>query len=162
MVVIVEEIDYTKPRVDNIPLHIDDRGSVYCIVDNMDLDFYNIKRSYVVRNWQLGTVRAWHGHSKASTYIHVIKGTAKIYAKKMNEGDEPYIQNPETFCATLSAAKPQTFYVPPGWYNGTMTLQEDTRILVFSTLTFNEVQQDDFRQQVSKEELDTIWKVASR
>jgi len=152
MVLIVKEIDWTKPRVNDIPLHLDDRGSVYCVFDHLDMS--KIKRSYVVRNWQPGTVRGWHGHSKAATYIHVIKGTSKVCAKKM-DGDE-------IFSATISAAKPQLFYVPPGWYNGTMTLQEDTRILVFSTLTFNEVKNDDIRKEVTKEELDTIWKVANR
>jgi dTDP-4-dehydrorhamnose 3,5-epimerase-like enzyme len=146
----------TKPRIIDQPLHIDDRGSVYCIFDN--LDFFNIKRTYLVRNWRTGVVRAWHGHKEAATYIHVIKGTAKIAAKKMQEGESSI----EVFVRTLSGAKPQLFYVPPGWYNGTMTLQEDTRILVFSTLTFCEVKEDDHRQTVSEEEMDQIWKVTNR
>ena len=159
--VIVEEIDYTKPRVDDIPLHLDDRGSVYCVFDYMNSDWNNIKRSYVVRNWQVGTVRAWHGHKEAATHIHVIKGTAKIAAKKIYTPDakQPW---PEPFIVTLSAAKPQLFYVPPGWYNGTMTLQEDTRILIFSTLSFNEIQKDNFRQDTTKEEMKALWKVANR
>lgn len=158
--VITEEIDWTKPRIDDIPIHLDDRGSVYCVFDY--LDFYKIKRSYVIRNWQSGTIRAWHGHKEAATYIHVIKGTAKIAARRIDATHQPIILGDNTIVATLSSLKPQLFYVPPGWYNGTMTLQEDTRILVFSTLSFNEVKADDYRKDISLDDNSAIWKVANR
>ena len=141
-----------KPRVIDIPVHVDDRGSVYGAFD--ELDRAGIKRTYVIRNWQPGTIRAWHGHKKAGTYIHPIKGTAKICALKMNEND--------FFSATISAAKPQLFYIPPGWYNGTMTLQEDTRLLVYSTLTLDEVKNDDERKSLTELERLNIWKVRDR
>lgn len=141
-----------KPEIITVPLHLDDRGSVYCSFDHLIENL--IQRTYVVRNWQPGTIRAWHGHKEAATYIHIIKGTAKVAAKQMDGND--YL------VATLSSLKPQLFYIPPGWYNGTMTLQEDTRILIYSTLTFDEVKHDDFRQQVTEEDMDKIWKVVNR
>lgn len=156
-----------KPSVIDIPIHVDDRGSVYGAFD--DMDKFGIKRTYVVRNWQSGTIRAFHGHMKAATYIHVIKGTAKICALKIKpesdidtSGDLGGPTSQETFIMTLSAAKPQLFYIPPGWYNGTMTLQEDTRLLVYSTLTLKEVKNDDFRKAVTEEERRHVWSVIDR
>jgi dTDP-4-dehydrorhamnose 3,5-epimerase len=144
-----------RPRVIDIPLHVDDRGSVYGAFD--ELDKAGIRRTYVVRNWQCETIRAWHGHMKAGTYIHPIKGTAKIAALEISlDGERDFL------VSTLSAAKPQLFYIPPGWYNGTMTLQEDTRLLVYSTLTLAEVKSDDMRKEVTDQELKDIWKVKNR
>ena len=148
----VKGTDLTKPQIIDINVHLDDRGSVYGAFDN--LDWHKIKRTYVVRNWQAGTIRAWHGHFKAATYIHVIKGTAKVAAKHMDTSD--------VVVGTLSSLKPQLFYVPPGWYNGTMTLQEDTRLLIYSTLTLEKVKEDDEREEVTQEDLNKIWKVIHR
>lgn len=149
------------PEIIDVPLHLDDRGTVYCVMDCIDEK--KIKRTYVVRNWRTGLIRAWHGHKKADTFIHVIKGTAKICAMKIPEFGTP-INSPigKHKVATLSGAKPQLFYIPAGWYNGTMTLQEDTRILVYSTLTFKEVKQDDFRKELTEKEVNEIWKVKFR
>lgn len=151
-----------EPTVIDIPLHVDDRGTVYGAFDN--LDKAGIKRTYVIRNWQIGTIRAWHGHKKAGTYLHVIKGAAKIAAVKIDKRNHELFDFQEDFykIATLSAAKPQLFYVPPGWYNGTMTLTEDTRILVYSTLTLDEVKSDDIRQNLVGFERENLWKVKDR
>lgn len=142
-----------EPRVIDIPVHIDDRGSVYGVFD--ELIENSIQRTYVIRNWKSGTIRAWHGHYNAATYIHPIKGTAKIAA--MNIANESKV-----VIATLSAAKPQLFYIPPGWYNGTMTLQEDTRLLCYSTLTLSEVKNDDIRKELTEEEKSGLWNVRDR
>jgi dTDP-4-dehydrorhamnose 3,5-epimerase-like enzyme len=152
-----------QPQIIDIPLHIDDRGSVYCIMDN--LQDKKIERTYVVRNWRPGLIRAWHGHKLAETFIHVIKGVAKVCAMKIddaNQGNPLYSKAREFKIVTLSGAKPQLFWVPAGWYNGTMTLQDDTRILVYSTLTFNQVKLDDFRKKLTDEEVVEIWRVENR
>lgn len=157
-----------EPRVIDIPIHVDDRGSVYGVLD--DLIEKGIQRTYVIRNWQPGTIRAWHGHLQAGTYIHPIKGTAKIVALRIEpkpaggidlRGDMRLAPQ-KTFSATLSAAKPQLFYIPPGWYNGTMTLQEDTRLLCYSTLTLSEVKDDDVRKGLTEEEKYRLWNVRDR
>jgi len=149
-----------RPIIIDIPVHVDDRGSVYGAFDN--LDRFGIKRTYVIRNWQHGTIRAWHGHMKAGTFIHPIKGTAKICALEILSEEEQISREPEVVGATLSAAKPQLFYIPPGWYNGTMTLQEDTRLLCYSTLSLEEVKDDDVRKKITSAEKKSIWNVRDR
>jgi len=146
-----------QPEVVYFPLYVDDRGSVYCPVDNIgnhEIQF-DISRTYVIQNWNSGLIRAWHGHKKGWTGIHVIKGTAKIAARRM---DNPA----EVTVATLSDRKPGIIWIPPGWYNGTVTLEEDTRMLVYSTLSFEEVKKDDHRMKVSDEDINIIFGVENR
>lgn len=139
------------PEVFDIPVHQDDRGFVYCVRDNMFDDM--IQRTYVVENHSKGLVRAWHGHRKADTYMHVIQGVVKIAAMNM-ENDE------DITCAVLTDRRPQMFYIPAGFYNGAMSLTDNTKILVYSTLTFDKVKSDDYRENWKVN--GDIWRVENR
>jgi len=140
-----------KPVLIDIPLHQDDRGSVYCALDHLHTK--GVKRIYMVENFTRGRIRAWHGHRKAGTYMHVIRGACKIAAMNMDK-------HIDVTSAVLTECKPQIFYVPPGYYNGAMSLTDGTKILIFSTLTFDEVKNDDERQHYSI--MGETWKVENR
>lgn len=139
------------PDVVDIPIYTDDRGYVYCARDCMDLD--EIKRTYIVENFNKGMVRAWHGHKAARTFMHVLSGSVKLAAMKMD--DESNV-----FTAVLTGRKPQLFYVPAGYYNGAMSLTDGTKILVYSTLNFNDVKKDDFREKHTVR--GDLWEVINR
>jgi len=146
--------DFIKPdgpAVLTTVLHQDDRGFVYCPMDN--LDKLGIKRTYFVENHQTGRIRAWHGHREADTYIHVLVGAVKAAAMNMDNTTNFKVM-------VLSDRKPQVLYVPAGWYNGTMSLSPNTKLIVYSTLSFEEVKGDDhrLRPRVNKE----IWTVENR
>lgn len=141
-----------RPRVIEVPLHIDDRGSVYGAFDKMNE--VQIKRTYVVENHQSEFVRAWHGHQVADTYIHVISGVAKIAAVNM-------LNHNDITVATLSAHKPALFYIPGGFYNGAQNLVQGTKLLVYSTLTMEEVKADNFRLKWDDIKTD-IWEAVYR
>lgn len=140
-----------KPEIIDIPLFQDDRGYVYCAMDNL-ID-KGIKRTYVVENFSMGLLRAWHGHKKADTYMHVISGAAKVAALNMDDYRDVTIN-------VLTARKPQLFYVPAGYYNGAMSLEDNTKIFVYSTLTFQQVKDDDVR--MSHKIQKGIWEVKFR
>lgn len=141
-----------KPQIIYRDLYIDDRGYVYGAFDN--LDRYNIKRTYVVENFIRHTIRAWHGHKKADTYIHVIKGSAKVAAVKIDD-------NKESTVHIMSYKKPSLFYVPAGYYNGAMSLENNTILLIYSTITLEECKNDDWRKKHDSLHPD-IWKVEQR
>jgi dTDP-4-dehydrorhamnose 3,5-epimerase-like enzyme len=130
-----------RPDINECPVYFDDRGSVYCALDNMVRD--KVQRTYVVRNWRAGLIRAWHGHRAAWTGMHVIKGAAKLVARHMDEATD-------ITSVVLSDKNPGVFWIPPGYYNGSMTLEDDTRILVYSTLTFDDVKSDDYRAELTE------------
>jgi len=140
-----------RPGVTHLPTHIDDRGSVFCVMDWMHTK--GIKRTYTVTNFSKGMIRAWHGHKEAHTYMHVVSGAVKIAA--LNMANDEDLES-----AVLTGEKPQIFYVPPGFYNGAISLTDNTKIMVYSTLTFDEVKNDNYRESYNVR--GDIWEVKNR
>tara|TARA_R110000765_G_scaffold426455_1_gene542143 strand:+ start:1532 stop:1951 length:420 start_codon:yes stop_codon:yes gene_type:complete len=116
-------------------LAVDDRGTVSFV---NDFDFKNVKRFYQVTNHRRGFIRAWHGHENEAKYVYVAKGSAKVAAVQ-EEGEEPTVR-------VLSDKTPSVLYIPPGYYNGFQTLEEDTIIMFFSTASLDESLGDDMRK----------------
>jgi len=133
-----------ETKIINGGLSVDDRGSVTFI---NDFNFSDVKRFYVVENHRSGFIRAWHGHEKEGKYVFVVKGTALIGAVDMNsESPKKYI---------LSDRSPKILYIPPGHANGFKTLEEDTRIIFYSTSTLQDSLGDDIRFPFDRWD---IWK----
>jgi len=150
-----------KPFVDMAELYVDDRGTVYCPFDhNGDGDVGEIKRTYVVHNWEKGRIRAWHGHREGWTGLHVIHGAAKIVAIPIGCYTQDEVNLQET--VVLSDKRPGIFWVPPGWYNGHMSLEDNTKILVYSTHTFEEVKEDDVRRKLHQFDFGNFFEVKNR
>jgi len=62
-----------KPRLIRGGAHIDDRGVVtFC----NDFDMSEIKRWYMLENYEQGYVRAWHGHIKEAKWVVCVSGVA--------------------------------------------------------------------------------------
>lgn len=155
-----------KPIVEMCNLHVDDRGSVYCILDNIGSHItgqhpsrLNIKRTYLVHNWEKGRIRAWHGHNKGWTGLHVITGAAKVVAIPINNLRRG---SHNQTSVVLSSMNPGILWVPPGWYNGHMSLEDNTRILVYSTHSFEEVKKDDVRMDLTDVDKGFYFSVRNR
>jgi dTDP-4-dehydrorhamnose 3,5-epimerase-like enzyme len=127
---------------------IDERGVVRFI---NDFDFKNIKRFYQVENYQVGFIRAWHGHKHEDKYVYVAKGSALVGAVDL---DTEEIQK-----FVLSVEHPRILWIPKNHANGFMTLEPDTIVIFFSSLTLEESQQDDIRFPYDKW---NIWDVKYR
>lgn len=151
-----------KPFITPMVRYVDDRGSVYCVVDEMVHGklIPPIQRTYTVTNWKAGTIRAWHAHDHAWTGMHVIGGAAKLVARPIL--DKGQKTSSDELITTLSEHNPGILWVPPGYFNGSMSLQDNTTILVFSTLTFEQVKQDDVREELSSNDYDRYFKVKPR
>ena len=118
---------------------VDDRGTLKFI---NEFNFEGVKRFYQVENHERGFIRAWHGHKKEGKYVYVAKGTAWVGIVDMETKVE------EKF--VLSAKTPKVLWIPPGKYNGFQTLEEETIIFFFSTVTMDEAKGDDFRLSYEK------------
>jgi len=119
---------------------VDDRGALQ-FANDFDVGLY--RRFYIIRNHRSGFVRAWHGHRVEGKAFTVVSGSAVIGAVSIDNWTNPNTLQP----------------VPPGFANGLMTLQDDTEILVFSTLPFDAASHDDFRFDAR---LWNIWDVKER
>ena len=120
---------------------IDDRGEVSFV---NDFAFEGVKRFYTLSNHSKGFVRAWHGHKNESKYFHVIKGAALICAIKIDNWEKPG-KNLKIERFTLTEKNPSVLYVPNGYANGSMSLTNDCKIIVFSTSSLEESLNDDYR-----------------
>ena len=122
---------------------VDDRGSVRFV---NDFNFDGVKRFYQVENHSKGFIRAWHGHKKEGKYVYVVNGSALIGVVNMD--------SEEINKFVLSSQTPKVLWIPPGHYNGFKSLEENTKILFFSTSTIEESLGDDIRESHNKW---TIW-----
>jgi nucleoside-diphosphate-sugar epimerase/dTDP-4-dehydrorhamnose 3,5-epimerase-like enzyme len=136
---------------------VDDRG---CLNFANDFNFYGVKRFYQVQNFSTSTIRAFHGHLKEAKYVYVAKGSAIVAAVELSDVKSPS-KNKKVNRFILSDKKPQVLFIPPKYANGFRPLEEDTRILFFSTSSLEESKGDDYRFPVDywgKE----VWEVENR
>jgi len=119
---------------------VDDRGSLRFV---NDFNFEGVKRFYQVENHRRGYIRAWHGHEKEGKYVWLTSGSALvgIVPLNANPGD---LSNTKKF--VLSDKSPSILWIPPGYYNGFMNLEENTKIIFFSTSTMDDAKDDDIRK----------------
>ena len=118
---------------------VDDRGSVRFV---NDFNFDGVKRVYKGENHYKGFIRAWHGHKKEGKYVYFVNGSALIGVVNMD--------SEEINKFVLSSQTPKVLWIPPGHYNGFKSLEENTKILFFSTSTIEESLGDDIRESHDK------------
>ena len=119
----------------------DNRGSVRF---SNELNFLNIKRFYTVHNYAKNFIRAWHGHLKEEKYISCIKGTFQIAAVKIDNKKKPSKKNKiHTFY--LNENNNDFIHIPKGYANGSMSLEDNSELLIFSTASIQESLDDDIR-----------------
>jgi len=126
----------SNTRVLNGGVFTDDRGRIRFV---NDFDFKDVKRFYQVENHKQGYIRAWHGHVNEGKYVYVAKGSALVGAVPLNDKGAA----PQKFI--VSEHNPKVLWIPPNHANGFKNLEEDTRIIFFSTSTLEESKGDDIR-----------------
>jgi len=139
-------------RLVSIETHVDDRGFLNQIFESTKNLFPEVKRIYVVGNFGKGVTRGLHMHKREWKYFYVVKGAAKFVAVK--EGEE----SPEIM--VLSEKNPSILVVPPGYYHGWMSLEEDTVLIGISNKTLEESLKDDIRVDPNK--FGDVWSVKPR
>lgn len=143
------------PQIIKGGLSVDDRGMLTFI---NELNLRKIRRFYMVENFSIETVRAFHGHLVEEKFIFVASGAAIVIAVKI-EGPGKLSGSMERF--VLSAKVPQVLHIPCGFANGFRALEDGTRILFFSTASLTESLSDDYRFPADAFGED-IWKVKAR
>ncbi len=128
-----------KVSIINGGLAVDDRGSVLFV---NGFDFKDVKRFYQLSNHDINYIRAWHGHKKEGKYVYVSKGSILVGVVNLDtEKVQKFI---------LSDKSPKVLWIPPGYANGFMNLEQDTRVLFFSTSSLEESLSDDIRFNYDK------------
>jgi dTDP-4-dehydrorhamnose 3,5-epimerase len=119
-------------NVDKAPVFGDDRGFFTAI--NFEPE---AKRAYLIQNHKSGVVRAFHGHQREGKCLYSIKGSFKVILIDMESGEwKPF---------TINERGNNLIKVPPGVYNGFVSLTDDSELLIISDKTFEESKGDDIR-----------------
>jgi len=136
---------------------VDDRGTLNFA---NDFNFYGVKRFYQVQNFNTSTIRAFHGHMNEAKYVYVSKGAAIVAAVELDDIKSPS-KHQKVNRYILSDKNPQILFIPPRYANGFKPLEEDTRIVFFSTSSLEESKGDDYRFPIDYwgEE---VWEVENR
>jgi len=114
----------------------------------------------MVENFSQDVVRAFHGHLKEEKYVLVVSGSAIIAVVEMDDTAKPKKSN-EVHRFILSSKKPSILHISAGYANGLRVLEENTKIIFFSTSSLEESKGDDYRfpyDYWGKE----IWNVENR
>lgn len=120
---------------------VDDRGFLQFA---NTFNFENVKRFYCVTNFSETIIRAFHGHKNEAKYVLVLSGSAIVCAVKIDNFNKPSKKlKIERFM--LSAKKPAVLFIPAGYANGFRSLEQDTKVIFFSSSSAEESKNDDFR-----------------
>src|SRR6185312_17077168 len=103
-----------QPEVISGAVHTDHRGSI-SFINDFTLD--GIKRFYTIEPADTNIIRAWQGHRNESKWFHVIAGSFKVVAVKIDNWDTPS-DVCELFEYDLSAGSPAVLHIPGGYANG--------------------------------------------
>jgi len=123
---------------------VDDRG---CLRFVNDFDFFGVKRFYQVENHDINFIRAWHGHKKEAKYVYVAKGSIIVGVvgidKYNSEVKNGKIEDVSKFI--LSDKNPSILFIPANNFNGFKNLEDDTRVIFYSTSSLEDSKGDDIR-----------------
>ena len=121
------------PNVIDLKLYDDDRGFLVPLTNNLSPEHF--KRVYVCGNNAKGVIRGFHLHEKEWKYFYIIKGAAKFIA--INPEDIADIYD-----FVITDRKPKLVIIPPGYANGWISLQDETLLVVLSSRTIEELEED--------------------
>ena len=136
-------------------LVIDDRGEIGFV---NDFNFEGVKRTYWVTTHRTGFPRAWHAHRREAKYFMAVRGTMLVGLVKIDDWEKPS-KDSKVSRYVLSSSKPSVLYAPPGYANGFMSLTQQAQMIVFSTSSLSESENDDIRYPARHWD---IWNVPER
>jgi dTDP-4-dehydrorhamnose 3,5-epimerase-like enzyme len=135
-----------------IKCHVDDRGFLYQIYGNHSNKFPEVKRIYIVGNFNREVIRGFHKHMDEWKCYFVITGSARFILVDEDKNISTYI---------LSSKNPSILIVPPKYFHGWKPLEDNTLLIGLSNKSLEEALKDDTRIDPFTFGKD-IWKVKSR
>ena len=119
----------------------DERGELSFV---NDFNFKDVVRFYTIKNKDLSVIRAWQGHQYETKYFYVLEGSFLISLILIDDWINPS-RDLEPTSIVLTSNKSQILKVPGGYANGIKSLEEESKLIVYSDFTIEQSQKDNFR-----------------
>lgn len=131
--------------------HEDGRGFLWF---NNQASLTEFKRAYIIENSADAPMRGWHGHKFESKGFVCLLGSVRIGGVKVENWDSPNT-SADTFSGDLAQDSLDFIYIPAGFANAILSLTPKSRVMVFSSSTLEESQEDDYRFPIG------TWRIES-
>ena len=132
--------------VKDIDIHQDERGYLFEMVHNYDLDKFG--QVYFVQNPIKDTIRAFHKHNKLVDYFTIVNGSAKFV---FGDAEDPDIVE----SVVLTARNPQMIVVPAGIYHGWKSLEDNTILASVGSEVYNAEDPDE--ERIAWDSYGSVW-----
>lgn len=119
----------------------DYRGSISYV---NDFSFEDIERFYIISNSKANPIRAWQGHKLDAKNFYCLSGCFKIHFVKIDNWENP---SKDLFVETVyvSESESKIVHIPAGYANAIESLEDNSKLISFSTLPLIDVNKDDVR-----------------
>jgi dTDP-4-dehydrorhamnose 3,5-epimerase len=134
-------MDFIEPIKFPGERYLDSRGELLFNNQAMLAEF---KRMYLIANAPGAPFRGWHGHKFEAKGFVCIEGAIRIGGVRIDDWANPS-PGLRVFSENLVAGSMDFVYLPAGYANAIMSLESGSRVLVFSSSTLDESQEDDYR-----------------
>ena len=136
----------SKPALIEGNTFTDDRGTLqYC----NSLDLGQFRRYYTICHHDSKLIRGWQGHKLESKVFCVLKGSFEVHTCSLTNFTANYeVNNILTF--ELSFKKHELLLVPEGFATALRSIQQNSLLLVFSSLSLEDGIKDDYRFDLEK------------
>lgn len=143
-----------EPTLINIQSVSDDRGLLVPFTDDIDDSLF--KRCYLVEDYGKGVIRGLHYHKQEVKIFTLASGAAKFITFRLpeemalrNNSDEISVytaKNPDSVKSwVLSNRHHAVLFVPAGYANGWISLEDHTVLVSLGNLRFEDAKNDDIR-----------------
>ena len=119
----------------------DHRGAISFV---NDFKFDGIERFYIISNSEENPIRAWQGHKLDSKNFYCVAGSFKVGFVAIDNWENPSLDL-KVESVILSADNSRVLHIPPGFANGIVALEKDSKLISFSTLPLSRGKEDDVR-----------------
>lgn len=130
-----------KPKVIQGGRFEDQRGSIAFV---NDFNFSNIERFYIISNSQENPVRSWQGHKLDEKNFYCLSGSFKIHFVQIDDWENPS-KDLTIETVLVSELDSKIVHIPAGYANAVESLEENSKLISFSTLPLSNVNEDDVR-----------------
>ena len=118
----------------------DHRG---CIRFVNSFDMSDVKRFYLIRNYDLEFIRGWRAHRVESRWFFPTIGKFEIACVKLDRWDRPS-QDLKVEYYVLDCEDQNILHIPPGYGAAIKALELDSELLVFADSLMGDSKFDDY------------------